>query len=109
MGEFNKFRFGAPQFVMCMEDENCMQEGMTMEFPTSTDAANVINEVLKKNPDAYTGFRVRYKNTGYFRLSFGGTSLDGQPLSDPSGWGAKTVKQQLADIANLYYEGQRKM
>jgi hypothetical protein len=107
MGEFNRFVFGAPQFTSCVKDDKCLQEGMTMEFPTAATAAAMVKEVLKVNPDAYAAFRFRYASNGRHVISFGGTGLDGDTLCDPRKRGCKSVEDQLADGIGLYFERKR--
>ena len=107
MGEFNRYVFGAPQFVGCMRDEKCTQDGMKMEFATAKDAAAMIEEVLKVNPDAYAGFRARYTSRCRHVVYFGGTEMDGDPLTDPRKWRGQSVYEQICGGIGLYFERQR--
>lgn len=107
MGEFNRFVRGAQEFLGCVNSDKCIRDGMAMEFATAAEAAEMIEVVLKKNPDAYAAFRTRYTSNGRHVVSFGGTGMDGDPLSDPRKWRGKSPYDQLCDGIGLYFERQR--
>lgn len=107
MGEFNKFVFGANDYIACSQNEECFRTGMTMEFSSTRTAAAMIKEVLKTNPDAYAGFRFRYNSSGRHVITFGGTGMDGDMFCDPRKRGCKSIEDQLADGIGLYFERKR--
>ena len=105
-GEANGFVRGANEFVRCLRDSECMLKGMHVEFHSTQEAATTINEVVKVLPDSWAAFRVQYRR-GLFGVTLGGPDASGDMLSDPRGWGAKPVYNQLCEMIGMHYERQR--